>query len=194
MIERLVISLLSPNRVGIFSDVVAVIADYGGNIDGLSQTVTEGYFTMLLTASFKTDDTDSQKLRNTLTIEMEKKVDAVMILPYRSKGTSESCSACRYIITLIGKDHPGLLAFVSKKLEEKNINVTDWYFEFEDTTVTHIGEILVPQEFDVDQLQDELAEDLSGMNLTCSIQHENIFKATNEIGPIKTLVEESRRA
>ncbi len=57
--------------------------------------------------------------------------------------------------------------------------------------VTHIGEITVPDKLDIRQVQDELEQALASFGLQSRIQHQNIFRATNEIGPIRALLAET---
>ena len=43
--NRYVVSVVVPDRVAILRDITSAVADLGGNIDGISQTVVQGYFT-----------------------------------------------------------------------------------------------------------------------------------------------------
>ena len=189
--NRYVIAVTTPNRIGPFSAVSAAIADADGNIDGLTQTVAEGYFTTLITATF-TDSETPQTIEKRIREELGQPQPGVLVMPYEETAPDIPCPVQRYVFTLIGKDRPGLLKQITGYLEERRINITDWYVEFHDREVTHIGEILVPSTLDIKQTQDELNAILGATTLQCSIQHNNIFRATNDIGPIKSLVEESR--
>nr|HQH73307.1 ACT domain-containing protein [bacterium] len=56
---RWVISLLAPDRIGILKALTSAVSDLSGNIDGMSQTVIHGYFTVILTVTF--DNSSSQE-------------------------------------------------------------------------------------------------------------------------------------
>ena len=74
-------------------------------------------------------------------------------------------------------------------LAENKINIEDYYFTIQDGHVTHIGEITIPRELDIKQLQGELQTLVSSMGLVATVQHENLFRATNDIFSIRQLFE-----
>jgi len=186
--NRYVISVLVADRVGILRDITSAVADMGANIDGISQTVVAGYFTVILTASFnklrKPEEIRSAILHNFGGAEVE-----VQVRPYDVNAVRRvPAKGSRYVLTITGKDRKGILKAVTAFLSDRNINVEDWYVEFDGENVMHIGEVSVPKLLDIRQVQDELRQLLSKMGLESYIQHENIFKATNEVGAIGSLL------
>ncbi|MGC9327549.1 MAG: ACT domain-containing protein, partial [Candidatus Hinthialibacter sp.] len=93
----------------------------------------------------------------------------------------------RYILTLTGKDRPGILKTVTSYLAENHINIEDYYFTIQDDHVTHIGEVSVPSEIDIKQLQGELQTLVSSIDLVATLQHEFLFRAANDIFSIRQL-------
>ena len=89
---------------------------------------------------------------------------------------------------MTGKDRHDILKTVTAFLSKKNINIEDWYVEFEGDNVTQIGEITIPELLDIKQLQDEFQQCAAALGLKSHIQHENIFIATNEVGAVKPLL------
>ena len=54
-----------------------------------------------------------------------------------------------------------------------------------------VGIVTVPPDCDVAALQRSLADALGPTGLATSLRHENIFRATNEVGPIRNLLDPS---
>ena len=45
---RAIVTVIGKDRVGIIADVTALLAQYGVNVLDISQTVLQGYFTMIM--------------------------------------------------------------------------------------------------------------------------------------------------
>ena len=45
---RAIVTVIGKDRVGIIADVTALLAQYGVNVLDISQTVMQGYFTMMM--------------------------------------------------------------------------------------------------------------------------------------------------
>jgi glycine cleavage system transcriptional repressor len=160
----------------------------GANIDGISQTVVEGYFTVILTAAFRAavppDDIRGAILRNFAGNEA-----SVVVIPHDARRAARRpVRGDRYVVTITGRDQPGILKAVTAFLAEKGINIEDWHVDFGRAGVTQIGEITVPTLLDIKQLQDDFRQALAPLNLTSCIQHENIFRATNEVTAIRSML------
>lgn len=186
--ERYVISVLVSDRVGVLRDITSAVTDIGANVDGISQTVVEGYFTVILTATFD-KSSSPDKIRSAILENFRKDETSVVVRPYeRKEPTRRTVDGEQYVATITGKDRKGILKTVTSFLASKGINVEDWYVEFRGDNVTHMGEITVPHSLDIKQVQDEFRHVVAALNLTAGFQHANIFRATNEVGPIKSLL------
>ena len=191
--RHFVISVLVSDRVGILRDISTAVHDLCANIDKISQTVVMGHFTVILTATFDTPCA-AETIRTAVLRNFAKDEALIVVRPFRPESVRESPpSGDRYILTLNGKDRKGILKTVTTFLAEKKINIEDWYVHLDEDETTHIGEITVPPLLDIEQVQHELAQIASAMGLASSVQHENIFRATNEIGPINFLLRGSIR-
>lgn len=187
---RFVISVLIADRVGILRDVTSALTDLGANIDGISQTVVRGYFTVILTASFAAP-ISADAVESAIAGNFRKGEASIVVRPYDPKAEARApARGDLYIITVTGRDRAGILKAATAFLASKGINIEDWYVIFEDSHVTHIGEITVPDKLDIKQVQDEFGQLMDAMELRTYIQHDNIFRATNEVGPIKVLLSE----
>jgi len=186
--SRYVISVLVSDRVGVLRDITSAVTDLGANIDGISQTVVEGYFTVILTATFD-KPSSPDKIRSAILENFRQDEASVAVRPHEKKGPPRrTVDGEGYVATITGKDRAGILKAVTSFLASKGINVEDWYVEFHGDYVTHIGEITVPRALDIKQIQEEFKQVVAPLGLRACFQHENIFRATNEVGPIKSLL------
>jgi predicted amino acid-binding ACT domain protein len=185
----LVVSVLDRDRVGILRDVTAVIADMGANIDGIAQTVMAGYFTVLLTATFAAAQ-DPEAVRRALEAGIAGGTALVNVRARERDADHRTAPGLRYMLTLIGPDQPGILKRITAFLAERAINIEDWTVGYSGTVVTYIGELSVPARLDIKQLQTECARLMGAIGLSVHIQHENIFRVTNEVGGVGLLLQE----
>jgi len=185
-----VISVLVNDRVGILRDITGAVADLGANIDGISQTVVEGWFTVILIASF-TRDISVQQVQSAIAARFQDADVSIVVRPHHpSRNRRSAVRGDHYVVTFFGPDQPGILKMVTAFLADKGINIDDWLVLFDRPRVTHIGAVTVPDTMDIGQLQVEFAQVLAGLNMVLSIQHENIFRATTKVGAIKSLLTE----
>jgi predicted amino acid-binding ACT domain protein len=192
--HRYVVSVLVGDRVGILRDITSAVTDMDANIDGISQTVVEGYFTVILTAAFD-EPVDPEAIRTAIAKNFARGEVSILVRPYVEREVARfNAPNDRYVLTITGLDRKGILKTVTAFLADKGINVEDWYVVFQGARVTHVGEISVPARLDIKQTQEEFQTLVSGMHMVSCIQHENIFRATNEIGPVKDLLVENPHA
>lgn len=186
---RFVISVLVADRVGVLRDITSALADRGINIDGVRQTVLHGYFTVILTATAD-KPCDAEEIRQTILTSFAKNEASIVVRPFVTSiaGRQTVQGGERYVVTLNGRDRKGILKAVTVFLAEKSVNIEDWYVHFDGPFVTHIGEVTVPSSLDIRQLQNDFHECLRPLELTVSMQHENIFRVTNEVGAVQHLM------
>jgi glycine cleavage system transcriptional repressor len=174
-----VLNVMSDDHPGIVAAVGAAVSDSGGNIDNVSQTVLEGYFTLIMIVSFpKPIDPDA------LAATVQKTNDGfqVVIRPFTRAGNTADEHSERFIITAFGKDCPGIVLHFSQYLAGKDINIIDLFGSRrgKDEFVL-IGEVEVSKNLDLNHLQADLEEMGRDKGYTVRLQHENIFVATNQL-------------
>jgi len=189
--SRLVISVLVPDRVGILREISTAISDAGGNITAISQTVVQHYFTVILTATFARS-VQPEKIETTLRDRFDPGEASVLVRPQEPPRPASATVGERYMLILRGRDRPGILKTVTAFLAERKINIEDWHVVMTGAMVLHIGEVTLPGTLDLKQTQAELHRAMRPLGLDSQIQHENIFRATNDIGPIKRLLSGGR--
>lgn len=185
-LTRYVVSVLALDRIGIIKSITAAIADLGGNIDGMSQTVVHGYFTVILTATFDRA-CEKDAVREAILTNFEPNEVSVAVRDFTAAPVNAKRETERYILTLSGNDRPGILKTVAAYLADNGINIEDYYFTIQDGKVTHISELTVPAEYDIKCLQGELQTLVSSIDLVSTLKHENLFRAANEIFAIRHL-------
>lgn len=186
--SRYIITLMLPDRIGILKDITTAVADAGGNIDAISQTVLADYFTVTLTASFANNQ-KRETLVKLISDPFSNDKASITIMPHESKGRhKENLHVERYIVTIIGKDSPGIIKAITTYFAEKSVNIEDWTIKYENGKVLHIGEVTIPSQLDLKQVQNEFAAALNQFELDGRIQKESIFRVTNEVGAVRELM------
>jgi len=189
--NRFVIAVIVPDRVGILRDVAKAIFDLHGDIDGITQTVLSETFSVTLTATFNAPVVPAD-LQTGISRRLLSGAPSVIVRPHTEAIQAASQTGERYIATVSGKQHPGILRSLTDFLVALGINIEDWQMDISPPHILHIGELTVPRRLDIKQLQDDFRDLLESLDLAGNIFHENIFRATNEIGPIQALLSEPR--
>lgn len=188
---RYAVSVLIPDRVGILRDIASAVAELGGNIFGISQTVVAGNFTVALAAEFPAA-VPPERVREAIRTRFPPDEASVAVRrhkDHRPAGLRRD-DGDLFIVTLSGPDRPGILQAVTEFLADRGINIEDWRVVFDPHGVTQVGEVTMPRHLDLKQVQDDLRQTLKPLAQASSLQQVNIFRATNEIGPIKHLLGE----
>ena len=179
---HVVISVMSRDRVGIIAAVTKAVFEFNGNIDAISQTVMRGYFTIILTVELP-DGLTLGEIRRKVADQAAEGELAVSIQE-RDVNAGDSpvvAEGEQFALTIIGKDRPGIISRISSYLASRGINIVDLYAYAQDDEFVLIGQVMVPGEQDIQQIQIDLEEQWKDSAMNVNLQHENIFVATNEI-------------
>ncbi len=186
--NRFMISLVVPDQSGILRDLTATVTDLNANIDNISQTVVAGYFTCLLTAEFP-PQTETATIRRMLQERLGNAGAEWIVMPCLPHTGRPNISGDRYVVTLHGTDRKGILKALTTFMADRNINIEDWYVEIKGDQATHVGELTIPAKLDIAQIQADLRDVAEPLRLACCLHHENVFRAMQEITPIKPLLQ-----
>ncbi len=175
--NSMVISVMDRDRPGIVADVTEGVSALGGNLADLSQTVLCGYFTMILVADFSPDIVP-QQVEAALSKEVTSHVFVVSALDYTPEAEG---SEHIYVVSAIGRNRVGLVAQVSRFCCDHDINILDLTSHAEGGQYTMMLQIDLSSIENVERFEKELAlfGERSGLNIV--LQHNDIFRATNEI-------------
>ena len=184
--RRFITSVLVPDRVGLLRDVTQAVFSLEGNIGAIRQTVVDGFFNLVFTSEHPRPVTP-EAVRALLSSSLEPEaVVTVLDSPEAQKPAVSTGS--RFVVMTRGADKPGTILAITSFLVDHGVNIEDWMVEEEDGKVVYIAQVVVPESVDFRTIQENFRDAMSKLGLTGLLCHENIFRATNEIGPIKSLI------
>jgi predicted amino acid-binding ACT domain protein len=186
--RRYVTSVLVPDRVGLLRDVTQAVLSLDGNIGHIRQTVVNGFFHLIFTSEHP-EEVSAETLRSQLSAALPSQA-VVTVLDCPETHEPVIPIGSRFVVSTSGKDKPGTIFAITSFLVEHGINIEDWVVEEDNGKVVYIAQVVVPEEADFRKLQASFKAAMAKLNLVAVLCHENIFRATNEIGPIKSLLEQ----
>jgi len=177
-----VITVMARDRVGIVAGVTGAIGRLSGSVDAMSQTVMRGYFTIIITATFPAG-TDPQAVREAVAAGGEPGELEVSIKEWeREAATAPVVEDSEvFVLSIMGKDRPGIVAKIASFLSSRNINIIDLYSYVNDGQLVFISQVMVERGRDLLQLQIDLESLFKKSGMAVHFQHENIFIATNRV-------------
>jgi glycine cleavage system transcriptional repressor len=188
MSKRYIITLMAANRVGILAAVTTSLAELGGDIQEVSQTVMQGFFTIIMSSEFPEHRDPSviidhiRGVCRPFGVEVNLKDPTQEILQEISTEGSE-----KYFLTAEGADKPGMIRQISARLAQEGIDITDVFARRAEDgrKFAMVMELAVPGGVDALALQRELEQLGSAVGLSAALQHEDIFTATNDPRPVR---------
>jgi glycine cleavage system transcriptional repressor len=184
--RRFVTSVFAADRVGLLRDVTQAVFALDGNIGSIRQTVVDGFFTLVFTADFP-GLAAPEALRALVASALDAgAVVTVMECPDAPRAVVPEGS--RFVVTTRGEDRPGTIFAITSFLVGHGVNIEDWVVENDGGQVVYIAQVVVPDAVDFKLLQGRFRAAMAERDLAGLLCHENIFRATNEIGPIKALL------
>ncbi len=171
------ISVMAKDRPGIVAEVTEGISALDGNLADLRESVLCGYFTMILIAGFPSK-VSVQQVEDALTGKMAARVSVALA---EGSLTEAEDAKHAYVLSAIGRDRVGLVAQVSRFCYDRSVNILDLASHVEDDQYTMMLQIDLSNIQSLDTFNEELSRfgEESGLNLV--LQHNDIFRATNEI-------------
>lgn len=189
-----VIAVMSRDRIGIIAEVTGAISALGGDIADLRQSVLCGYFTMLLLARFPvrvSEDAVETAIRAASRASLHGAAAPPLDVIVRPAEESAFEAATmnsgavpgehNYLLTARGPDRVGFVASVSAFCAANGLNILDL-----STTVFQGDYVMmllvdVSRCGDLDDLRRRLKAFGQQAGLSAVLQHEAIFRATNEV-------------
>ncbi len=186
-LKTFMISILVPDRVGLLRDVTQAVFALEGNIGAIRQTTVDGFFSLVFSSDHPAA-LSSEALRSMLASALEP--DAVITVLNRElhPATTQIPAGPRFVVMTRGRDKPGTICAITSFMVEHAINIEDWMVDEEDGEIIYIAQVMVPESIDFRATQSAFRARMEALGLTGVLCHENIFRATNEIGPIKPLI------
>lgn len=181
--KNYIISIVSKDRAGIVARATRAIYALGGDVADVKQTLMYGYFTMTLGTQFASDvsiDTLQAKI-----IEQSDNQGWEVLVKGLDRNHSftevQPIQDC-YVVTVRGHNRSGIVNGVSEVLAHYNINILDL------ETKLHNGMYVLATQVDIADANCDLSAFKAGLqefadtnNMKVTVQHRDIFRATNEI-------------
>jgi glycine cleavage system transcriptional repressor len=178
-----ILTVMAQDRVGIVRDVASALTGLGGNITHVSQTVMCGYFTLIVSVEVP-DKRSLLEIRQAIERKGGVGELEVNVRPYEAAPESQIKKAERFTLTIVGKDRPGIISRATEYLANRGINIDDFYAYVLDGRFVMLVQVSIPEGVDADDVRSEIESLGREFELTVQLQHENIFRATNEVRPV----------
>ncbi|MEA2067658.1 MAG: ACT domain-containing protein [Verrucomicrobiota bacterium] len=173
----MVISVMDRDRPGIVAEMTEGISSLGGNLADLRESVLCGYFTMILVASFP-PEVSADRVEQSLTEGTSARVSVELADGSLSEaGGSEHV----YVLSAVGRDRVGLVAQVSRFCCDRGVNILDLASHVEEDQYTMMLQIDLSGIQLLEDFKGELSRFGESSGLRLVLQHNDIFRATNEI-------------
>lgn len=179
-----IVTVTSADRVGIVHAVTGALRDQGGNIIELSQTVMRGYFTIILAVEFEKAQ-DAEKLRIAIAYKGLQFDLTVAVIEAKPGDVIEPVKGERFILTVLGDDHPGNIHGIAGGLAARGVNIVDLHARTDGPRFSMVMEAFLPSDLSPVELKRDLEEFGKRLGLEAFVQHENIFQATSEPSPVR---------
>ena len=183
--EKVVISVLGPDRPGIIASVSRILYEQDCNIENVSQTILQSEFTGIFIAALPSRQT-SEDLQIALNTELNP-LDLHAFVKHLGEPAAKPYAAESqpFVITSKGPDRKGLVAGITEVIARYGANVTRLQAIFkggeDPLNNIMIYEVDVPADIDQQAFHKDLRSKARDLALDISIQHRNIFEAINRI-------------
>jgi glycine cleavage system transcriptional repressor len=176
------LSVMARDRVGIVAGLTEAVLQFDGNIDALSQTVLEGYFTLIGMVSFA-EDVDAAALLEA--VKAEGSVGELEVtVKERVEGAGHAPPAHNdtFVLTVSGPDQSGIIHRMTEFLADRQINIDDLYAFLDGDEFRLMAELEVPPDRALDRLLVDMESLWREQNIRVSLHHKAIFMATTDVG------------
>lgn len=174
---HMVLSVMAKDRPGIVAEVTEAIHSLGGNLADLRESVLRGYFTMILIAGFPPRMTVGEVEK----ILAEATASRVAVTLHEEPTATTKSSAEAYVLSAAGRDRTGLVALVSRFCCDRGVNILDLASHAEASQYTMMLLLDLEEIRSLDEFRVDLAAFGQANDLALALQHNDIFRATNEV-------------
>ena len=168
------------DAVGLVGGITAPIAEVGGNIVDMRQDVLHGLFTIYMVVDLKQASASPEEFETLLDRIGEETGVRLSIEKY--SPVARSAEKTNILLTLVGRDKPGIIAAISEKLCTYNINIEisemvarEGVFLMD--LLCDVGRSSVPME----NLKGVVREIMASMDISTMFQTEDVFNKKKKI-------------
>ena len=183
------VSVITPDKVGLTRDIAQTVVDLKGYISDMRQTIVSGFFSLVFVTEHQEDV--GSKLHDALrSILPDGAVLSIMPNPDRVRKAHPVIGS-RYVAIASGEDRPGIMLAIAAFMASHNINIEDWSTLFDGAHVTHLAYVTFRAPCtDLKATQSAFRKVMAEYGFTAQLCHEDIFRVTGEVAPIKSITQE----
>jgi glycine cleavage system transcriptional repressor len=189
MAKLYIMTVVAANRTGILAALANALDELGGNLRDVSQAVIHKFFAMVMAAEFP-DDQDTEVITDHIRAVCRGFGAQVTLrdpsIEMVFDGEAEPTPKERYVLTLSGRDRPGVLRFLAHRLAMAGIDLVDLQGRLQESNQTFLTamELSVPPSVDALHLCDELRNEFLSDGITVSLQHRRVIAALANPEPV----------
>ena len=178
-----VLNVVSTDHPGIIAGVSTALYEIDANIDSCSQTVLDGYFTLILIVTLPQPWNADELARHIQSHSLLGDIYKItaMVVPEGTTSQTNPDDTDIFVITAFGKDARGIVHDFCCYLADREINILDFYGQRQNEEFVLVAHVQIPARHTIAVLQDDLEAIAQECHFTVRLQHNNIFVATNEI-------------
>lgn len=184
-----IMTILAANRTGILAALANAMDELGGNLRDVSQAVIHKFFAVIMAAEFPKDQDPEVIVDHIRAVCRGFGAKVTLHDPSTEMGfdgETEPAPKERYVLTLSGKDRPGVLRFLAHRLALDGIDLIDLQGRMEESTQTFLSamEVAVPLGVDAMHLCEELRNEFQADGITVSLHHRRVIAALAHPEPV----------
>jgi glycine cleavage system transcriptional repressor len=169
-VPRFACFVLGEDRPGIVASVTEALLAADGNLADCSMTILAGHFAMVLLVD--APEPNAARLAERLAPVADRLDLAVTVRPISAEAGSP-VGDDRWVVSVYGADHPGIVHAVTSLLAELSVNVTDLETRVigraEDPVFAMLLEVALPDGMDADTLTARLRERAAATGVEVSL-------------------------
>jgi len=172
MSKRYVLCLTAANRTGILAAIATALSELGGDIDEIGQGHVKNFSTLILTVDFPEHRDPQVIVSHVHGVCRPFGVDVILKDPALETVADElSGGGDFYVLTLTGRDAPGIVATISGRLAREGIDITHLSGARRDDgrSFVLVLELAIPAGVDVALLESELEQLGAGLGLSARL-------------------------
>jgi glycine cleavage system transcriptional repressor len=173
MSKRYVLCLTAADRPGILAAVATALAELGGDIDEISHSVVKNFFAIILAADFPEGRDAKVIVGHVEGVCRPFGVQVILKDPDRETIPPPlSAAGENYVLTITGRDAPGIVARISGCLAREGIDIVNLHGARRDDgrSFELVFELGVPAGVDGATLQGELEQVGASLGLAVRLQ------------------------
>jgi len=178
-----IITVQGLDRLGLVAGITEILGDANINIVDIDQTVIRKLFAMFIIADFTSSIQTFKKVRKALIKKARELNMKISIAPYiLDEGLKRKEEKKLILLTIIGKDRPGIVAKFSKKCAENDVNIERVKMMARGDTIAM--ELLLNTDnllVDFNDFKDSLHEASLGLGLSAILQKQDVFRKAKKL-------------